>query len=56
MHKVTKKLTYYIPEGFTCGECRFCVKTKAGYTCAIYNEPLLHEGKAVRKTESCLYD
>lgn len=34
--------------------CRFCVKTKKGYSCALYNEPLtVTEGMRVDKTREC---
>lgn len=62
--KVTLKCN--VPEGGYCNlamkkttpltRCRFCVEvSKAAFSCALYNEPLLLEsGYAIHKTPSCL--
>lgn len=34
--------------------CRFCVKTKGGYTCVLTNDVLDHDGEVVYKTRRCL--
>ena len=45
--KVTTEITYRVPMGSYCNlsdktkdKCRFCVKDRSGYRCALYNEPL----------------
>ena len=34
--------------------CRFCVKTKGGHRCALYDEPLAADENFVHKTRRCI--
>lgn len=34
--------------------CRFCVKTKGGHRCALYDEPLSADENFVHKTRRCI--
>lgn len=65
MKKIKTVVTYRVPEWDMCnhigpgGEpskdtCRFCVKTKSGHTCAIYNETLSSNGIEIMKTNKCI--
>ena len=33
--------------------CQFCIKTKGGYRCALYDQPLMSDGVQIRKTPQC---
>ena len=68
MKKVTTNITYKVPNWNYCNhttgivsthaskeKCRFCVKDKKGYRCALYNMPLLtEESQLVVKTHTCI--
>lgn len=60
MIKRTVNVTCFLPDGLLCNVasrelCRFCVKHPAGYTCVLYNEPLLATGpKMIRKCSECI--
>lgn len=62
MKKVTTTVTYRVSEGAYCNlndkapnKCRFCVKERQGYICALHNMPLDVElGSLVKKTRQCV--
>lgn len=33
--------------------CRFCIKTKAGYRCLLYDQPLKSDGEFIDKVRDC---
>ena len=33
--------------------CQFCIKSKDGHRCALYNQPLMSSGKDVKKLSQC---
>lgn len=33
--------------------CQFCIKTKDGYRCALYNQPLMFDGVQIKKHTAC---
>lgn len=33
--------------------CQFCIKTKDGYRCALYNQPLVSDGTQIQKVRQC---
>ncbi len=33
--------------------CQFCIKTKDGHRCALYNQPLMSNGSEIRKLDKC---
>lgn len=33
--------------------CQFCIKTKAGHRCALYNQPLMFDGVQIKKLDKC---
>lgn len=33
--------------------CRFCIKTKAGHRCVLYDQPLKSDGEFVDKVRDC---
>ena len=68
LKKVTTQITYRVPAGHHCNLnlhgsltkksaelCRFCVKDKHGYRCALYNMPLTVEQTVLPlRTEDCV--
>jgi len=55
MKKLTTTVTYKVPDGIYCEQCRFCRPIKKAYVCALHNDPLLIESDSmVRKTKNCL--
>lgn len=62
LKKVKTEITYRVPIGHHCNlhsnplkdMCRFCVKEKHGYRCALYNMPLeVDSDTQVFKTRDC---
>jgi len=65
LKKVTTEITYKVPAWGYCNlqgnvfgqpskeKCRFCVKEKGEYRCALYNEVLDTNGALVKKARSC---
>lgn len=66
MKKVTSTISYRVPDWNFCNVnkfdfdatmskelCRFCVKTKDGPTCILYNEDLSVKGGMISKTRAC---
>lgn len=33
--------------------CQFCIKERGGYRCALYDQPLMSDGKQVQKLRAC---
>ena len=33
--------------------CQFCIKTKDGHRCALYDQPLMSDGKQIQKVRQC---
>lgn len=67
MRKIKREITYTVPswnfcnlDGFTTNgrfskeTCRFCVKTKNGYKCALTDEVLHSDPTFVHKTQQCI--
>lgn len=68
LKKVTTNITYRVPAGHYCNLmakgtlgtpsadlCRFCVKDKHGYRCALYNMPLdVSQAVLPLKTDDCI--
>ena len=59
MHKMNVTLSIYVPDTMFCNVdgkelCRFCVKHKNGYTCALFNKMLEHNKHTVFKYTDCL--
>ena len=66
MKKIKSTVTYKVPHWNYCNcddfadimgkskrLCQFCIKTKAGYSCTLYNCPLSSEDGEVSKTREC---
>lgn len=61
LKQVTTNIVYKVPDWNYCNltadpakRCRFCVKDKSGYRCALYNMPLgTEETVYVVKTQDC---
>ena len=66
MKRIKSNVSYIVPNWNYCnsdnlvngGEltkhtCRFCVKTKAGYTCLLYNESLSTNDEFISKVRAC---
>lgn len=66
MKRIQSTVTYTVPHWQFCNVdrfdldaapseqvCQFCVKTKAGYRCALYDQPLAFDGVQVAKTRDC---
>ena len=64
MRKVKQTLTYKVPSWNFCNSdktlkigketCRFCVKTRLGYICTLYEENLSESHGAVSKCPQCI--
>lgn len=66
MKRIQSTVTYNVPHWNFCNVdrfdmdatpskqvCQFCIKTKAGYRCALDNQSLMCDGVQIRKTEDC---
>lgn len=66
MKTIKSNVTYRVPHWNFCNVdrfdmdatpskqlCQFCIKTKNGYRCALYNESLASKEGAVAKTQGC---
>lgn len=66
MKKIKSTVTYTVPGWNFCnndnllpggrlqkGACRFCVKSKSGYRCSLYDEPLSTSDGMIEKTRAC---
>lgn len=66
MKTIKSNVTYKVPHWNFCNVdrfdmdatpskqlCQFCIKTKTGYKCALYNESLASKEGAVAKTQGC---
>lgn len=66
MKKITSTVSYKVPDWNFCNMnkfdfdatmskevCRFCVKTKQGPQCVLYNKSLSVRGELISKTEAC---
>ncbi len=66
MKRIQSTVTYTVPHWNFCNVdrfdmdatpskqvCQFCIKTKSGYRCALYNESLPYDGVQIRKTDEC---
>lgn len=65
LKKITTEITYKVPAWEYCNhqatilgqpskdKCRFCVKEKDHYRCALYNEILTSEGALISKSRCC---
>lgn len=65
LKKVKTEITYKVPAWCHCNlqgnmfgqpskdKCRFCVKEKGHYRCALYNDILSSEGPLVNKSRAC---
>ena len=65
MKNITSKVTYTVPHWNFCnndyikdGEltnkrCQFCIKTRDGYECLLYNQELSSKGKLINKVREC---
>lgn len=61
LKQITTSITYRVPDWNYCNltadpakRCRFCVKDRSGYRCALYNMPLgTEETVYVTKTQDC---
>ena len=66
MKKITSQVTYTVPNWNFCNNdnllpggrlqkdtCRFCVKTKTGYRCLLYDQPLKTDGEFIDKIREC---
>lgn len=66
MKKIKSTVTYTVPHWQFCNVdrfdmdatpskqvCQFCIKTKGGYRCALYDQPLLSDGVQIRKLDAC---
>lgn len=66
MKRIKSTVSYHVPHWCHCNSdmnefngipknlCRFAVKTKTGYHCALHNEPLLTDGEWVNKVPACV--
>ena len=67
MRKVKQTITYKVPSWNFCNldvfttngrfskeTCRFCIKSKEGYRCALYDEVLHSDPSFVHKTKRCI--
>ena len=66
MKRIQSTVTYTVPHWPFCNVdrhdidatpsdqvCQFCVKTKAGYRCALYDQQLMSDGVQIAKTKEC---
>lgn len=66
MKKIKSTVAYTVPHWQFCNVdrfdmdatpskqvCQFCIKTKGGYRCALYDQPLLSDGAQIRKLDAC---
>lgn len=66
MKKIKSTITYHVPHWNFCNSdnllvggdmsthtCKFCIKTKAGVRCALYDEPLSTDGIYIHKVREC---
>lgn len=66
MRKIKSTVTYTVPHWNYCNSdefadimgkskrlCQFCVKTRTGYTCTLYNQPLSATDGEVHKVRDC---
>lgn len=65
MRKITQKVTYRVPHWNFCNDdtivtgitpkatCRFCIKTRSGHRCALYDEELTTKGDSIYKVRAC---
>lgn len=66
MKTIKSKVTYTVPNWNFCNVdkfdidgtpskqvCQFCIKTKHGYSCVLYNEELVTKGSQISKTRAC---
>lgn len=66
MKKITSTVSYRVPDWNFCNmnkfdfdatmskeTCRFCVKTRQGPQCLLYNEDLSVKGEMISKTKAC---
>lgn len=66
MRRVTSSITYTVPSWNFCNNdnllpggrlqkdvCRFCIKTRGGYRCALYDQTLSTDGEFIDKVRAC---
>ena len=66
MKKIKSQVTYTVPNWNFCNSdnllpggrlqkdnCRFCIKTKSGHRCVLYDQPLKSDGEFIDKVREC---